>query len=313
VLSSSHADAVAAAFGLGRPVSLAGPVAHGRLGSIWRLESDRGRYAVKESRSALDRAEAEQDAAYQDVFHAAGIPMPAVVRARDGSVLAEVEGGILRVYEWVDVRGEDRGLDPVAVGTLLAGLHRVHVPATGPVDEWYTTSLGEDGWTTVVHDLTSAGAPFADRLAALVPDVLAAESVLRAPTGTQVCHRDLWADNLRATDGGALVALDWENAGPADPSQELGMVLFEYSLNDPDRMRALHAAYVGAGGPGRLRDAGDFTMLLAQQGEITRVGCRRWIAATTDAERADNEAWVAEFLDDPVLLPRIEQMLAAVR
>lgn len=313
MLSSSHAGAVAAAFGLGRPVALTGPVAHGRLGSIWRLESDRGRYAVKESRFAPDPGEVERDAAYQEVFHAAGIAMPAVVRALDGSVLADVEGETLRVYEWVDVCGQDRGLDPVAVGTLLARLHRVHLPADGPVDEWYTTSLGEDGWATVVRELSTAGAPFADRLAGLVPDVLAAESVLRAPMDLQVCHRDLWADNLRSTADGGLVALDWENAGAADPSQELAMVLFEYSLDDPARMRALHAAYVDAGGPGRLRDAGDFTMLLAQQGQITRVGCRRWIAATTDAERADNEAWVAEFLDDPVLLPRIERMLAAVR
>lgn len=313
MLDSSHADAVAAAFGLGRPVALTGPVAHGRLGAVWRLESDRGRYAVKESRFVPDRDEVEQDAAYQSAFRAAGVPMPALVRAVDGSVLADVEGETLRVYEWVDVCSEDRGLDPVAVGTLLARLHRVHLPADGPVDEWYTASLGEDGWATLVRDLTAAGAPFAERLAALVPDVLAAESVLRAPTAVQVCHRDLWADNLRATADGGLVALDWENAGPADPAQELAMVLFEYALGDPARMRALHTAYVDAGGPGRLRDAGDFTMLLAQQGQITRVGCRRWIAATTDAERADNQAWVAEFLDDPVLLPRIEQMLAAVR
>lgn len=313
MLDSSHADAVAAAFGLGTPMRLTGPVAHGRLGSIWRLDSDRGRFAVKESRVAPEAAEVAADAAHQAVFRKAGVPMPRLVPATDGAVLAEVEGTLLRVYEWVDVAGEDRGLDPAAVGRLLAALHQVRIDTAEPVEDWYTTSLGTEGWATVVDELRSAGAPFAERLAALVPDVLDVETVLAAPGEVQVCHRDLWADNLRAGVDGGLVVLDWENAGPANPSHELGMVLFEYGLDEPDRWRALHSAYVDAGGPGRLREPSDFTMLVAQQGQITRVGCRRWVAATTDEDRADNEAWVAEFLDDPVLSSTVEAMLAAVR
>lgn len=313
MLHASLAAAVADAFGLGRAPVLTGPVAQGRLGAIWRLETDEGWYAVKEARHLLDQTGTERDAAYQEAFHEAGLPMPAVVRAVDGAVLAEVDGSVLRVYEWVDVAGQDRGLDPVEVGLLLARLHAVRLPAAGPVDDWYTTGLGAEAWTGLVDDLRAAGAPFADRLAALVPRVLEAEAVLAAPPEVQVCHRDLWADNLRAGTRGGLVVLDWENAGPASPSQELGTVLFEYGLGDPARMRALHTAYVEAGGPGRLREPADLTMLLAQQGNITRVGCRRWLEATTEAERADNAAWVAEFLDDPVDVRTVEAMLAAVR
>ena len=48
----------------------------------------------------------------------------------------------------------------------------------------------------------------------------------------QTCHRDLWADNVLPTADGGVCVIDWENSGPADPSQELGCVLFEFARGD---------------------------------------------------------------------------------
>jgi hypothetical protein len=77
-------------------------------------------------------------------------------------------------------------------------------------------------------------------------------------------------------------------------------------------MRTLHAAYLDAGGPARLTDSGDLTMLVAQLGHIAQIGCERWLASTTDEERADNADWVAEFLDEPVTLAVVDRILLAV-
>jgi thiamine kinase-like enzyme len=150
-------------------------------------------------------------------------------------------------------------------------------------------------------------------MAELLPAITEVEGLLTPPTDVQVCHRDLWADNVRATPGGELVVLDWENCGPASPTHELAMVAYEYGAGDAARVRALHRAYADAGGPGRLRDPADATMLVAQQLHILQVACERWLASGTEAERADNEAWAAEFLDDPVTVPVVEWMLDAVR
>ena len=46
---------------------------------------------------------------------------------------------------------------------------------------------------------------------------------------------------------GSLVALDWENSGPADPGQELGVVAYEFGLGDARRVRELYDAYLAAG------------------------------------------------------------------
>ena len=310
MLHPGLAGRVADAFGLGDGATLVGPVATGRLGRIWRLSTERGHFAVKDSHLPVAADDVALDAAYQDVVRAHGVPMPAVVRTPGGDVLVDVEGPV-RAYAWVDLLPRTRRLDPAVVGRQLAAIHRVRVPTTAPVDGWYVEPVGAGAWQDLVARLDAARAPFADRLRALVPDVLEVERRLVAPTDVQVCHRDLWADNVLRTADGELVVLDWENSGPGSPTQELGVAMFEFGCGEPDRMRTLGAAYVAAGGPGRLTCPEDLTMLVAQTGHIAEIGCERWLAATTDGDRADNADWVAEFLDEPVTAAVIEAILGA--
>jgi len=311
VLTSRHADVVAERFGLGPAHDLVGPVARGRLGEIWRLTSTTGQYAVKESRTAFDPVECERDAEYQDLVRATGVPMPAVVRTVAGEVVGDCDGQTVRVYEWVDVEPENRRLEPAAVGSVIARIHAARVATPEPVDPWSAEAVGGDRWGDLLDRLRAARAPFAERLAAILPQVLEVESLIAAPTEVQVCHRDLWADNLRASDGGLMV-LDWENCGPASPVQEAAVALFEFGCDDPGRIRTLAEAYAVAGGV-LPTTPGDFTMLIAQTDHIAETGCERWLVATTDHDREDNAAWVSEFLDDPVTAETVEQVLAALR
>ena len=52
--------------------------------------------------------------------------------------------------------------------------------------------------------------------------------------------------------------------------------------------------------------------MVAQLGHIAEIGCRRWLASTSDEERRHNERWVREFLDEPLTLREVEQILAAL-
>ncbi len=313
MLDPNQAAEVAGRFALGDHAVLTGPVAAGRLGDVWRLSTDRGDYAIKDARFPVDPAEVAADAAYQDRVRSHGVPMPAVVRTPDGDALVQLGSGPARVYAWVDVLPRERALDPATVGALVAGIHRVQVATRSPVDPWYVVAVGEPAWRDLTARLRDARAPFADRLESLVPDVLAAEALLVETDAVQVCHRDLWADNVLRTPDAGLVVLDWENSGPGDPAGELGVVLFEFGLGDPARMRDLFASYVEAGGPARLRTPGDLTMLIAQSGHIAQIGCERWLKATTVEGRADNAAWVGEFLDEPVTVATVEAILDAAR
>jgi hypothetical protein len=104
---------------------------------------------------------------------------------------------------------------------------------------------------------------------------------------------------------------DFDDAGLADPSQELALVLVEFAGDDPVRARAIQDAYAAAGGPGRVESPRDFAMVIAQLAHIVEEGCRRWLASTDDDARADNEGWVREFIDRPLTPTLIERLLSA--
>ncbi len=315
MLDGTLGAAVASAYGLAGPATLVGPVARGQQGLVWRLETPDGTFAVKDPLEPMDAADAAADAAFQDAALAAGVPLPRVVRDMSGNVLAEVEGHQVRVYDWIDVGAPDRSLDPSEVGRVVALVHRVRIPVVEPMHPWYTTPVGPDAWRDLTERLTAAGAPFAAELAALVPDLQALETLIGPRNSEQWCHSDLWSDNVlpRLPVGSGVAVLDWENAGPGLPVQELALVLYDFGLGDPARARALHAAYVAAGGPARLTGPDDFAVVAAQLGHIVEMGCEGWLAADTAAGRSHHETWVREYLDDPLTESRIDAVVAAVR
>ena len=308
-MQRDHVACILEAFDLGPDGRLSGaPVASGRLGSIWRLDTERGSWAVKPVGDD-ERAELLEGAAFQEAVLAAGIPTPAPRRTRAGEVIGDCGGARVRLHAWVDLHDADPGLDPVAVGQLVAGLHRVDFAGSIGVDPWYTEPVGAARWAELVESLRARRAPFADELDALLPELVALEAYLGGPPRElRTCHRDLWADNVRRTNDGGLCVFDFDNAGLADPSQELAAVLVEYGAA-PGRAALIRAAYAEAGGPGRVEHPTDFAMAIAQLSHILVEGCRRWLAAETDAERADNEGWVREFVDDPLTRAVIEALL----
>ena len=48
-------------------------------------------------------------------------------------------------------------------------------------------------------ELRARRAPFAERLADYRDELVAIEALIAQPGTLRTCHRDLWADNLRAT------------------------------------------------------------------------------------------------------------------
>src|SRR5205814_10023908 len=102
---------LAGRFGLGRAPKLSGgPVARGRQGEVWRLETADGCWAVKVAfhESGEDRVRAS--ARFQDAACAAGVPAPSVRRATGGCVFARVGGRQVRVYERVGLGEPEQGL-----------------------------------------------------------------------------------------------------------------------------------------------------------------------------------------------------------
>jgi Ser/Thr protein kinase RdoA (MazF antagonist) len=194
----------------------------------------------------------------------------------------------------------------------VAALHGVRRGPDGAVHEWFEAPIGQREWRAVLKAARGAAAPFANRLAEVLSDLLEVESILTPMASIQTCHLDLWSDNLRRTPSGDLCVFDFDNAGPGDPSRELAMVVFEFGQNDAVRQRALYDAYREAGGPGRLTGRADFAMTVAQLHHIGHRHLRMWLAARDHEGRTRSLAGVAEFLGEPFLLADVDAALGAV-
>jgi Ser/Thr protein kinase RdoA (MazF antagonist) len=305
---------VARRFALGQAARLSdGPVARGKQGLVWRLDTADGSWAVKVPFHSSSEDEVRLATAFQEAAYTAGVPTPQVRRTTEGCVFAAIEGRQVRVYEWVDLCAPDSRLDPARVGVVVAAIHRVSAPDLSPLDPWYHEPIGADRWDHLVEQLLEAEAPFASRLADLRDELVALESWIEPPEVLRTCHRDLWADNVLQTADDGVSVIDWENSGPADPNHELGCVLFEFARADSGRARALTGAYREAGGPATVNRRGHFSMLIAQLGHITEIAATDWLKPNLRSpERADSAAWIGEVLEEPHTRELLEGILAAV-
>jgi Ser/Thr protein kinase RdoA (MazF antagonist) len=305
------ADWFAEQFGLDGPAALIGPVDRGFQGQVWRLTCGSRAYAVKEALVPLEPDQAIAAYALQQRAEAVGVVAPRQLVTPAGEPAVYVDGETLRVFDWMELGPPDRGLEATGLGRMLAALHIAGGPTAEPVDPWFVQPVGRDRWVELVAELRLADAPFAATLDGLVEELTGNEAAMEPPRELLVCHRDLWADNVRAGPGGAPVVIDWDNCGPAPMAGELAMVLVEFGTT-PARARDLHAAYVDAGGPARLTGRGDFTMPLAVLHHLVELGARQWLAASGDLARRRAAGRVTEFTDAPLLLADVDRLLNAV-
>lgn len=307
------------AFGWGEDVVVSeGP--RGALGQIWRLEVGSARYALKEIfAEPPSEAVIEAELAFARRAAEVGVRLPASHPDRDGRHLLAVPGGRwLRLYDWVDLRPLEltARATPDELGTLFARLHRCAPagavePGGGPPDPWYDHVPAAHEWAHAA----ASGAAWATRLAealTTLPELCAAVAPAD-PAGLIVCHRDLHPDNVLADPAGALVVLDWDNLGPAAPGRELARALFDWfcdgSSADLVAISGMYEAYLREGGPGRITEPANFTMLLASR--LNFLLAQTGIAIDPRAQRRHRE-WAQREIDEALRILPTPQQLADV-
>jgi Ser/Thr protein kinase RdoA (MazF antagonist) len=298
------------AFGWGPDVVVsAGP--RGALGQIWRVEAGASRYALKEIfAEPPTEALVEAELAFARRATEAGVRLPASRADRDGHyLLVEPGGTVFRVYDWADLRpvALTAPATPGELGALFARLHRCAPAAAaerggGPPDPWYDRVPDAHEWPAV------AAERLGDRLASL-PELCSVVAPAD-PDGLVLCHRDLHPDNVLADPSGGLVVVDWDNLGPAAPGRELARALFDWFCDGPDQdlaaIRTMYGAYVREGGPGRVTDPADFSMLLASRVNFLLVQLR--VAIDPDAEARHREWAEREIQEGLRILPTPRQL-----
>ncbi|MGK5684731.1 phosphotransferase family protein [Actinoplanes sp. URMC 104] len=232
---------------LGTPIGPRVRVHGGFANRMYRLDTDRGSFAVKEL-NVLDRRSVYRAG---DVFRferaafAAGIPMPEPIAA-DGHTL---------VHRWVE--GDKVPEEPVSpayaceIGEILARIHALDVAWTPTTEE----PVSRD-WPELAERSRATGQPWAGELASRVETFLAIARFVgtcERPGPVVLTHRDIQPWNLLARAGRPVV-LDWELSGLLDLSGELGSTALSLAKGpgfddiEPAVFRSVLDGYVAAGG-----------------------------------------------------------------
>jgi Ser/Thr protein kinase RdoA (MazF antagonist) len=306
------------AYDLGRPRGVPTIAARGELGRIWRLETDRGPWAVKELLrydAAKVRDAAKADVAFQEVALAAGVPMPRPIRSVAGEVLTDVgEAGrerLVRIYSWVELARRDAAPSLVDVASILGRLHAVAPRDDRSMDGWFVTPPPAATWAGRMAAAESAGVTWAAALAGLVPvihETLAATRPLR-PGASITCHLDFNPENVLVDLDGRPVVVDWENSGPAPASQELASAVAEF-VHEAAETASFLAAYEAAGGTGRLVDRTSFAMTAIVQANLVETYSRQALdPSESDEDQARAAHWIDEIAAQAFTVERVDEWL----
>ena len=229
----------------GTPVGPLTRVHGGFANRMYRLDTDRGSFAVKE----LNR---RSDHHVDDVFRferaafAAGVPMPEPISADPHTL----------IHRWVD--GQKVPEAPVSaaygfeVGEILARIHRLdvewdHGPTEGPAPR---------DWPDLAERAAATGQPWAGELSARAGTFLEIAHFVdtcERPGPVVLTHRDIQPWNLLARAGRPVV-LDWELSGLLDLSGELGSTALSlakgpgFDTVEPAIFRSVLDGYVAGGG-----------------------------------------------------------------
>ena len=319
-MSRRTAEAVASRYGLGPPVRDPVYADRGELGRVWRLDTDRGSWAVKEADQLVPEVDAAADVAFQLAAAAAGVPLPRPVRTPAGAVLVpgvEVASAaaVLRVYAWAELH-KNEVVTAAELGTVTALLHRIGHPAAGPVNAWFAEPLGADGWRELLASAQRAGAWWAAVLERWLPELIEADYLVTPPDDarTTTCHLDVNIENVRRGGDGGVVVLDWENSGPGQPERELAAILFDVDTDlGLDDARASYVAYREAGGPAELTGPPDFSTAIAVQGHLLRVYGDRALGGHEPEDRQRAERRLRQLLRQPLTPAHVSHLLRALR
>lgn len=293
------------------------PVAGGLTNRMWRLETERGAFAVKEMNRDFGRADyvAWFDRAFtlERAAYDSGVPMPRPVPvAASGRCLGELPGTgdrptTVRVHEWVDGVKLDNSVsyppDAVArVAGILARIHALRMTSDAAAGDALPV-FGDAHWRDQAERLERGRVEWAPRFRALLPVLDELESYLIAahgdPTPLLLSHRDSDAKNLVRAPSGALLLVDWDEAGPVNPRHDLANEALVWAgVHRGDPVPAIARAFVAAyrregGADGRFR-ATDLAELVSVRLAWFDFNVRRVLGerARDELDRANGEAVV---------------------
>ena len=315
-------------FALGSPRRMVSG-AQGAMGRVWRLETETGSFAVKESLLAEDRSSLEIQlefaAAVSERAQRAGVVVPRALRSRHGPFLFSVhdenaaDPRHVRVATWIEGRPEvDTSSAAGWLGATLAAIETLpNPPPVPPRDPWMQAWFSQvptiEQWSELAERAARTAAPWASALVKRLPDFTDLNALVGPPQPDRltVAHTDLQPKNVVTTATG-FALLDWDDAAAASRDRVLARAISDWHLRagviDLEAVRSTLTAYRAGGGTGTLHQTDAFSDLVA--GFLNYLYEQAETTLTQPAARAG--AWgtdhVMAMIANPVDMPTLHRL-----
>jgi thiamine kinase-like enzyme len=231
---------------------------------MWRLETDRGTYAIKQlaDTDLSDAAAADHynmTEAIAEAFAGRGVAAVFALR-REASYLQLLENVGYLVYPWTDARALQLSriseAHALKVAGVLARMHRADIDVPGLQEPEY--DVHPEGKIIELVELAGGfGVQIADTLKDELPSFLAIAEAQEAAVRileqhVVVSHGDLDQKNVLWDDAGRPVLIDWESARKLNPTFECVLEALDWSgitaRFDQRLFEKFISAYISEGG-----------------------------------------------------------------
>jgi thiamine kinase-like enzyme/RimJ/RimL family protein N-acetyltransferase len=264
-VNNNHIKAICHHFNLGAPIQVPTRVHGGLLHIMWRLDTDKGSYAVKQlskdinlkNEQVIKNYELSERLASRFVAH--DIPGICAI-AQSGKYLFMIEGTGFLVYPWVNAKALDQHAvsehHALKIATILAKMHCLNLDEpeiTQP--EFYTHT--NQKILELFDKAVKFVCPFAANLRKNQKNILAANeayqnSIPTLKTHIIVSHGDLDQKNVLWDSSNNPILIDWESSCKINPTYDIINTAFYWSgitsTFDKDLFFKMIEAYQKAGG-----------------------------------------------------------------
>ena len=244
-------DALIGAYELGEKRSATG-IEAGTVNTSYDLRLGSGHYFL---RIYEEQGQAGAEAEARLLLHLAeaGVPTPAPVRARDGSMVQLVAGKPAAIFPWIE--GDILCLRSVtppaarAVGVALARMHAAGAPPSIPGAEpaLGPGRFGADDLVARCDRIAKSTDPGARELSEPLRDeVIKIDRKRRIDLPKGLVHGDLFRDNVLWHDGAIAALLDFESAHRGPFVYDIAVTVLSWSFRDAfdfDVARAIVEGY----------------------------------------------------------------------
>jgi thiamine kinase-like enzyme len=264
-MNQTHLKHVSQHFNLGQQIQTPEQVHGGLLHTMWRLDTDKGSYAIKQLSKDINLTDERVIKNYElseriaSSFVAHGIPGICAIAQSSKYLFMIDETGFL-VYPWVNAKALDQHAvsehHALKIATILAKMHCLNLDEPEIIQPEFYTHTNQK----ILELLDKAGnfnCPFATDLRKNQKNILVANEAYQNAIPTLkthiiVSHGDLDQKNVLWDSSNNPILIDWEAACKIDPTYDIIGTAFNWSgitsNFDKDLFFEMIEAYQKAGG-----------------------------------------------------------------